>query len=137
METREVYVLDTIAYVSHLLGALPRKPREVLEKADAGGCALVLPSICIGEAMWVFTKARAVRGRAVGENMVWEMLDRLERGAYIKVEDLDFRDWRRVADLPYRDLHDRMIVAKACRHNAVLITNDREIVESRIVPTLW
>ncbi|MEM2904950.1 MAG: hypothetical protein QW057_08400 [Candidatus Bathyarchaeia archaeon] len=65
------------------------------------------------------------------------MLYRLERGAYIKVEDLDFKDWRKVANLPYRDLHDRMIVSKALRYGAVLVTNDREIAESKIVPTLW
>ena len=137
METGEIYVLDTIAYVSHLLGALPKKPQEVMEKAQAGGCKLVLPSISLGEAIYVFMKAREVKGRVADESMVWEMLDRLERGAYIRVEELDFKDWRRVVNLPYRDLHDRMIVAKALRHGATLMTNDREIAESRNVPTLW
>lgn len=137
MERGETYVLDTIAYVSHLLGVLPEKARKVIEGGEHGDCRLLLPSISLGEAIYIFEKARKVRGRTADESLVWEMLDRLERGAQIKVEELDFVDWRRVADLPYRDLHDRMIVAKTLRHNAILVTNDKEITESSIVQTLW
>jgi len=137
VETKEVYVLDTIGFVSHLLDALPQKPEEIIERAQADECELILPSISLGEAIYVFMKAREVKGRVVDESAIWEMLDRLERGAYIKVEDLDFKDWKRVVNLPYRDLHDRMIVAKALRLNATLITNDEEITESKIVPTTW
>jgi len=137
VETKEVYVLDTIGFVSHLLDALPQRPERVIERAQSDECELVLPSISLGEAIFVFLKAREVKGRVVDESVIWEMFDRLERGAYIKVEDLDFKDWKRVANLPYRDLHDRMIVAKAVRRNATLITNDKEITESEIVPTIW
>jgi len=137
VETEEVYVLDTIGFVSHLLDALPQRPEGVIERAQAAECELVLPSISLGKAIYVFMKARDVKGRVVDESAIWEMFDRLERGAYIKVEDLDFKDWKRVVNLPYRDLHDRMIVAKALRLNAALITNDKEITESKIVPTIW
>jgi len=133
----EVYVLDTIGFVSHLLDTLPDKPDRIIERARSYECNVVVPSISLGEAIYVFMKAREVKGGLIHESMIWEMFDRLERGAYLKVEDLDFKDWKRVINLPYRDLHDRMIVTKALGRNATLITNDKEIIESKMVPTLW
>jgi len=118
VESKEVYVLDTIGFISHLLDALPHRPEEIVERAQADECELVLSSISLGEAIYVFMKAREGKDRVVDESVIWEMFDRLERGAYIKVEDLDFKDWKRVVNLPYKDLHDRMIVAKTLRLNA-------------------
>ncbi len=117
MEDREVYVLDTIGFISHLLNVLPHKPKVVVERARANECELILPSISLGEAIYIFLKAREVRGGLVDESMIWEMFDRLKRGAYVKVKDLDFEDWKRVVNLPYRDLHDRMIVEGTPRHH--------------------
>jgi len=137
METEEIYVLDTIGFISHLLGTLPKRLNDIFEKAQTKECKMILPSISIGEAIYIFLKAIEREGMPTKENLLWEMFDRLERGAYIQVEDLDFKDWKAIAKLPYRDLHDRMVVVKALRYKATLITNDREIVESKIVKTMW
>jgi len=36
-----------------------------------------------------------------------------------------------------RDIHDRLIVAEALQFDATLITRDRAIIASGLVPTLW
>lgn len=54
MEAGEVYVLDTIGFVSHLLDALPQNVGDIIRRAQNRECRLILPSISIGEAIYVF-----------------------------------------------------------------------------------
>ncbi len=54
METEEIYVLDTIGFISHLLGTLPKKLNDIFEKAQTREYKLILPSISIGEAIYFF-----------------------------------------------------------------------------------
>jgi len=39
--------------------------------------------------------------------------------------------------LPHRDPFDRVIAATAIAHDLVLVTNDRQIVDSNVVSTVW
>jgi hypothetical protein len=85
-----------------LLDALPEKPEEIFKRAQADEFELSLPSISLGEAIYVFMRAHELKGEIAHESIsgrcpiLW--------GEYIKVEDLDFKDWKRITNLLYRDL---------------------------------
>ena len=127
------YVIDTVAFIYYLAGLLPGKAEKIFQSAEKGDVKLILPSISIGEAIYVFKKQK--KSRADGE--ISKMLENLGKCAYIEVKELELQDWKNVAASNIPELHDRMVVTTAKKFNAILITNDSEIVMSGEVRTLW
>jgi predicted nucleic acid-binding protein len=117
----------------YLAGLLPGKAEKIFQSAEKGDVKLILPSISIGEAIYVFKKQK--KSRADGE--ISKMLENLGKCAYIEVKELELQDWKNVAASNIPELHDRMVVTTAKKFNAILITNDSEIVMSGEVRTLW
>ena len=127
------YVIDTVSFIYYLAEMLPEKAEKIFQSAEKGNAKLILPSISIGEAIYVFKKQKKSRA---GEE-ISKMLDNLGKCAYIEVKDLELQDWKNIAESNIPELHDRMVVAIARKYELPLITNDREIIKSGEVKTVW
>lgn len=127
------YVIDTVSFIYYLSEILPEKAEKIFRSAEKGDVKLILPSISIGEAIYVFKKQKKNRA---GEE-ISKMLDNLGKCAYIEVKDLELQDWKNIAESNIPELHDRMVVAIARKYELPLITNDREIIKSGEVKTVW
>jgi predicted nucleic acid-binding protein len=127
------YVIDTVAFIYYLAGLLPGKAEKIFQSAEKGDAKLILPSISIGEAIYVFKKQK----KSTAGEEISKMLENLGKCAYIEVKELELQDWKNVAASNIPELHDRMVVTTAKKFNAILITNDSEIVTSGEVRTLW
>lgn len=126
------YVIDTVSFIYYLAELLPEKAEKIFRSAEKGDVKLILPSISIGEAIYVFKKKKSRAGEEISK-----MLDNLGKCAYIEVKDLELQDWKNLADSNVPELHDRMVVAIARKYELPLITNDREIIKSGEVSTVW
>jgi len=127
------YVIDTVSFIYYLAEMLPEKAEKIFQSAEKGNAKLILPSISIGETIYVFKKQKKSRA---GEE-ISKMLDNLGKCAYIEVKDLELQDWKKVDDSNIPELHDRMVAAIARKYDLPLITNDREIIKSGEVRTIW
>jgi predicted nucleic acid-binding protein len=127
------YAIDTVAFIYYLAGLLPGKSEKIFKSAEKGDSKLILTSISIGEAIYVFKKQKKSRA---GEELT-KMLENLGKCAYIEVKDLEMQDWKNFAASSVPELHDRMVVAIAKKYKVPLITNDSEIIKSGEVKTIW
>lgn len=127
------YVIDTVAFIYYLAEILPAKVEKIFQSAEKGDVKLFLPSISIGEAIYVFKKQKKSRA----EEEISKMLENLGKCAYINVKDLEMQDWKNVAESKIPELHDRMVVAISRKYKVPLITNDSEIIKSGEVRTVW
>ncbi|MCZ7400536.1 MAG: PIN domain-containing protein [Candidatus Methanoperedens sp.] len=127
------YAIDTVAFIYYLAGLLPEKAEKIFQSAEKGDAKLILSSISIGEAIYVFKKQKKSRA---GEE-ISKMLENLGKCAYIEIKDLELQDWKNLAASTVPELHDRMVVAIAKKYKAPLITNDSEIIKSGEIKTVW
>ena len=127
------YAIDTVAFIYYLVEILPAIAEKIFQSAEKGDLKLILPSISIGEAIYVFKKQKKSRA----SEKISKMLENLGKCAYIEVKDLELQDWKNLAVSNLPELHDRMVVAIARKYKVPLITNDSEITKSGEVKTLW
>lgn len=127
------YVIDTVAFIYYLAELLHGKVEKIFQSAERGDVKLIIPSISIGEAIYVFKKQKKSRA----DDEISKMLENLGKCAYIDVKELELQDWKNVAASKIPELHDRMVVATAKKFNVPLITNDSEIIKSGEVRTVW
>ncbi|MCZ7362604.1 MAG: PIN domain-containing protein [Candidatus Methanoperedens sp.] len=127
------YVIDTVAFIYYLTGILHGKAEKIFQSAEKGDMKLIIPSISIGEAIYVFKKQKKSRA----DEEISKMLENLGKCAYIEVKELELQDWKNVAVSNIPELHDRMVVAIARKYKVPLITNDSEIIRSGEVKTVW
>ena len=126
-------VLDTHAWVWWLAKPqkLGKKASRTIDRADRIG----VPAICVWEVALKADSGRLKFDRpyetwideALTEDPRVELLHLLPRIAVTAVQ----LSW------PHRDPADRFIVATARAHDAVLVTADERIHESRLVRCVW
>ena len=133
MATRPCYTVDTHALIWFITedDRLGEKAKDVLLEADRGEACVIVPCIVLAECLYIFER-RDLRHEF--DNLLW----RLEHLPGYEPYPLDLaiiREMRLLDKL--RELHNRAIVATALLTGSVLLTKDREIVESGYVRTLW
>lgn len=126
------FVIDTVAFIHYMTDKLPEKSENIFKRAENGNIKLILPSISIGESIYVFKKQKKD-----AEEEISGMFENLSKCAYIEVKDLDLQDWKNVLVSKIPELHDRMVAALAKKYKVPLITNDSEISKSGEVKTIW
>ena len=127
------YVVDTHPLVWHLEGN-PRLPRRVADVLAARIHGIVVPSIVIAEAWYLYNRQRIVISPQ-------ELQSRILSAANCSVHPLD----ETVIDLlpAGLEIHDAIIVATALVSRDVLgqptqlITGDKKITESKLIEVLW
>lgn len=127
------YVVDTNALVWYLTGdsQLTTAARAIFEAAERGETRLILPAIVIAELYYLNQK----RGLYPKFRDVYEQIISKPYFRIIPFEHEAVLDFDRNVAVP--EMHDRMIVGLAVHLNAPLITSDRLITASGLVPIVW
>jgi predicted nucleic acid-binding protein len=131
-----LHVVDTIALVKYFEDALPPAADSVFKSAEEGRINLIVPSIVIGEFLYL-----ALKGRLKTEDSlatITELVSDIESSRFLIPVDMEISDWKVFLELKVPELHDRMICALAIRHLAEsIVTNDPEIEAEKRISTTW
>jgi PIN domain nuclease of toxin-antitoxin system len=127
------YVVDTHALVWYLTGStkLSTAARSVLDEISGGTADGIIPIIVLAEASLLYEKRRAT----LTFERILGVLETTPTLYLVPLDLLVVSRSRRLTALP--DLHDRFIVATAQNRRAALITADRLITGSSLVPVVW
>ena len=132
------YTADTIALLGYLADSLPKSADTVFREAERGEVEIIIPSICIGEAVYTILKGREVFGVKIPRSKIELFIDLLKEDRGIRVVDLELDSWKTLLEIDLPELHDRMIVVTHIQEGAeAIITNDEEISRLRGIKTVW
>ena len=131
------YVTDTNALIWNLTASsrLTDPARQCFDQADAGEARIYIPIICIVELIYLSERNR------IPADLVRQTLDRVNtpNGSYA----LSLLDREVLEKVPavlrdaVPDMPDRLVVATALALNLPLLTSDRAIHASALVPIIW
>lgn len=126
------YVTDTHSLVWYFTedAKLSRNAGEAFEGTIKEG-TIIIPAVVLAELMFIAKKGKI--------NLTFEeTIARIEECENFDIAPLDI-DILKVADKieMNMEMHDRVIVATAIYHEAVLITRDERIKKSGVVATIW
>lgn len=124
------YVADTHALIWYLLGTLPGRVDEIFRQAETGETIVYIPTIVLAECFHLVKHGKIALDFD-------ELLARIEESDNFIVVSFDFGIVKLLPLINAPELHDRIIVATARLLGAVLITKDKEIVESEDVRVVW
>jgi PIN domain nuclease of toxin-antitoxin system len=128
-----MYVADAHAFLWFLLDdpKLGKKALKIFRACDLGKEIVVIPSIVLLECMYVCEKKRV--------NFDFgDVLHKLEGTFNYPIYPLDEEVILQCTGIrQVIEMHDRIIVATARLLNAKLITKDDNIVNSKVVQTVW
>jgi predicted nucleic acid-binding protein len=127
------YVVDTNALIWYLTAdtQLTTAAKAIFNAAEHGETRLILPAIVIAELYYLNQKRGLYpKFRDLYEQFVSKPYFRIIPFKHEAVLDFD-----RNASVP--EMHDRIIVGLARHLNAPLITSDRAITASGLVPIVW
>ncbi len=126
------YLTDTHALIWYLGGSkrLGMQARQIFDSAINGQVRVFIPAIVVAELIMFAEKHKTIKPDEIISSLRsrpgFQFLALLPETA-AKIQDFRL--------LP--DIHDRLIVAEALLQNAVLITYDIAITDSRLVKILW
>ena len=129
------YVVDTVALIHYFAGSLPSKADEIFKMAEEGTVDLMVPSICVGEFIYVVLKQK---GLSKGQRMkvLGLLLDVIASVDNIIYTPLRIDSWRNLVRIDIPELHDRIVVATCIQEKGdAIITNDPEI--QKVASTVW
>ena len=134
----ELIGIDTVALLTYFINKHSPKVEEIFEKVEHSTTKLLIPSIVIGEMIYIILKGKEIFGETVEKAKLTFILDTLYENPAFIIRDLTYEGWNHFLELPIPELHDRMIVA-TCKQEKVgkIITKDEEIVKSKVLQTIW
>ncbi|WP_369424523.1 type II toxin-antitoxin system VapC family toxin [Methanothrix sp.] len=124
------YVTDTHPLVWYILGELPDGVEDVFTSAERGESAIFIPTIVLAECLYLVDDGTIALDFD-------DLLASIKSSRNFVPASFDFSVMELLPGIRLKELHDRIIVATAKRLNAVLITKDKTIRESKIVETIW
>ena len=127
------YVTDTHALVWYLNNRpeLSDTARSVFRGAAGGANQIVVPTIVIAELIMMIEKRRT----ALSIAQVITTLKKVKGYRFVPLTVPIVLQIQAAVALP--DLHDRFIVATALHLGAPLITQDKLITQSGVIPVIW
>jgi len=127
------YLADTHALIWYFAEdkRLGKKAKEVFLRAEKGKATIFLPTIVLAE-------AEAIAHKYGYQRKFRLLVARLQEAPNFIICPFD----KTVLEVYFRikptlEIHDRVIVATAKIHKAVIITRDREMKKSEGVETIW
>ncbi|WP_143742117.1 type II toxin-antitoxin system VapC family toxin [Thiorhodovibrio frisius] len=126
------YVTDTMAIILRLENRrLSLRIKDIFEQVEFGTQRLAIPAMAVAELGYLAERRRI-------ETSLSELSDYVNQYPQASIEPITgdiVNQAFRILDIP--ELHDRLIAATAVCMNAVLITNDPVISESKSVRVIW
>lgn len=126
------YVTDTHSLVWYFADSprLGSTASQAFEQSIREGL-IIIPSIVLAEISFIAKKGRITLTFA-------ETLERIQDYENYEIAVLDAEILMIMDKIEAElEMHDKLIIATSQFYGAVLITNDREIVESSLVETVW
>ncbi|HMV48472.1 MAG TPA: hypothetical protein PLD20_23815 [Blastocatellia bacterium] len=127
------YVTDPHALYWYFINSpqLGARASAAFDEADQGRAIIYIPAIVIAELYYLNKKYGF---RLDLSPVITELRQRtqFELLPFFAEDVLDFD-----ANAAVPEMHDRMIVGDALRHNAPCLTRDGQIVKSGLVPIVW
>ena len=127
-------VLDTVALVRLLEGALPPRALQLVREAEEGRGTLFLPEIVLAEFLWLVEHGRVKLRPPAG---VDEVFDELRGRAHVKRSHLSEEGWSEFRRIKGPELHDRIIAADALSRHLPVVTNDEVLEALEALRTVW
>lgn len=130
-----IYVIDTHALI-WLMSDHPRLGKAASATFESDTNRFAVPAIVVAEALFLIMRKRA----NLTFDEFWRFMDEISNLSFI---DLTKSIIRITEGLPYElEMHDRQIIATALSlqqqgDEAAIITKDRLIIQTAIVPTVW
>ena len=128
----ETYVLDNHAVFWYLTAdrRLSANAKAIIERAERGDCKALVSAITLAELYYLNDK--------MGKPLDFQeelSLFGLRGFELVPFEPEDVASFDRLQAIP--EMHDRIIAALALKHDAELVTKDREISACAEVRTTW
>ena len=126
------YVLDTHTLVWYFTEdkRLSQSVKDIIEKAEQKG-SIIIPIIVLAEIMHIHNSQKI----PISFN---ETLERILENKHLVIAILDENILKVANNIEYpKEMHDKIIVATAKHYNSTLITKDKEIKNSGLVPVIW
>lgn len=129
----DVYVTDSHA----LLWFMTRNPKlsspaqGIIRQAETGEVNVLIPTIVLAEIDNVIRKKNL-------EITIQKIIGRISQGDGFDIAAFDLDIFQTMLTLPANlEIHDRLIAATSCYHEAPLITRDETFQDSDAVQTIW
>lgn len=138
MTDNKIYGVDSVALLSYFVNKLGKDGDIIFNRAESSEARLLVPSIVIGESIYIILKKRNIFGKIIPKEKINYIMDVIFQSSIFSIVDLTKEGWKYFLDSNIRGLHDRMIVS-ICKQEGVehLITKDEEIINSNEINTLW
>ena|SRR5437867_11324638 len=130
-----MHVADTHPLVYHAFGPqskLGREAKRIFAKAEKGGIPVFVPTAALWEIAQLIEAGRIRLPRKFEH---W--CRSLEGHSGFSIVTLEWLDVNEARHLPFADPFDRLIVGTALRLDMPLVTKDQNIIDSRLVETVW
>lgn len=138
MRKKDRYAVDAVALLSYFADKLKSRGHEIFLKAEKNQLDIVVPSIVIGETLYIIKKGREVFGRQIEEEKLDVILKTIYESVNFHVVDLNLSGWNTFLKSEIIGLHNRMIVATCVQEEVDgLISCDDNIIESGEITTYW
>jgi PIN domain nuclease of toxin-antitoxin system len=124
------YVADTHAWVFYLLNKLPKKVNNIFLSVEKGNDIMFISTISLAECVYLVETGKIALDYK-------ELFNKFEISNNFIPVSLNLEIVKMLPEIKLPELHDRVIVATAKILGAKLITKDKDIVESRLVETIW
>jgi predicted nucleic acid-binding protein len=124
------YVADTHSWVFYLLNKLPEKANDAFKSVEKGENIMFVPTIALAECIYL------IESKKIALNLK-ELFIKFETGGNFIPVSLNFEIIKEVSKIKLEEIHDRIIVATARLLDAKLVTKDSDIVNSKLVETVW
>ena len=127
------YITDTHSLIWYLTedNRLGNKAYSIFNKADKGEEIIIIPTIVLAEILYICEKKKAsLEFKSILKkinNSLNYLPFNLNMEIILKIETL----------LKISEIHDRIIVATASLVNGIIITKDKNIIDSKLIETLW
>jgi len=110
---------------------LSTKALEIFRKSAAGKEIIIVPTIVLGEILYVSEAGRT-------PVPFQDVLSRIEEGDNYEIAALDLQVLKAASEIQIGlEMHDRFIIATAKVLGLPLITKDKEITAAGIVEVIW
>lgn len=128
-----IYMTDThsLLWLFMYPQRLGKQARNTFDEIGRGEAKLLIPVIVLAEL--IFT----IENKPIRADLD-DILEGIYANSNIEFVEFDLQSALKLRELKQiPEMHDRMIVASALKHNASLITLDESITKSKLVKVVW
>jgi PIN domain nuclease of toxin-antitoxin system len=125
-----LYVVDTHPLIWYLAEKLPKKVDNIFRDSEDGNGGIFVPTIVLAECYYLSKKKKI-------QLDFEEILGKVKESSNFLITPFNDHIVELFPKINVEEIHDKIIVSTAKLLNVPLITKDKEIINSRVVRTIW